>query len=72
MTREKALSISDLLWKILVPVLLSFASYLLQNAANQLGELKQEIRAMRVDYQSMSVEIAMLKTRLQYHEAVKQ
>lgn len=72
MTREKALSISDLLWKILVPVLLSFAAYLLQNASNQLAELKQEIRAMRVDYQSMSVEIAMLKTRLQYHEAVKQ
>ena len=76
MTREKMLSISDILWKVAVPVFLALCSWTLNQASSELSELKADIKAMRAEYQAkleaMAVEVAMLKTRVDYHESKKQ
>lgn len=76
MTKEKMTSFSDWLLKILMPVFIAICSLVLQNAANELKDLKTEIRTMRQEYQArleaLSIDIASLKTRLDYHERVKQ
>jgi hypothetical protein len=68
MTKEKIMTISDYLWKILMPVFLVILSVVLQNAASQLGDLNTEIKTLRVELQQISIDLASLKTRMDYHE----
>jgi adenylosuccinate lyase len=76
MTKERALSLSDLLWKIVVPIFLALASFSLNRAAGELSDLKADIKAMREEYQakleSLSIQLAVLQNRVDHIESVKQ
>jgi hypothetical protein len=76
MTREKVTAFSDWLLKLMMPLFIAICSIVLQAAASELRELKTEIRALRTEYQArleqLSIDIAALKTRLDYHERAQQ
>ncbi len=72
MTREKLMTVSDWLWKIMMPVFLTVASFALQSAASELRELKNEISAMHTQIQAISIEVVALRTRFDYHEKISQ
>ena len=62
------MTLSDYLWRILLPVFLAVLSFVLQNAASQLCDLRTEIKTLRVELQQISIDLASLKTRMDYHE----
>ena len=76
MTKEKVGAFSDWLLKLMMPLFIAICSIVLQAAASELRELKAEVRAMRTEYQArleqLSIDIAALKTRMDYHERVNQ
>jgi hypothetical protein len=76
MTKEKVGAFSDWLLKIMMPLFIAICSLVLQSAASELRELKAEVRAMRTEYQArleqLAIDIAALKTRMEYHERVNQ
>jgi len=76
MTKEKVGAFSDWLLKLMMPLFIAICSIVLQAAASELRELKTEIRSLRTEYQArleqLSIDIAALKTRMDYHERVNQ
>jgi uncharacterized protein YoxC len=72
MTKERFVSLSDMIWRILLPIFLAVISFVLQSAATELKELRGEIKTLRYEIQSITVELASLKTRLDYHERAAQ
>lgn len=72
MVKEKFVTVSDYLWRVLLPVFLAVVSLVLQSAASELRELREAINVLKYDIQTISVDIARLKTRLDYHEKVQQ
>jgi hypothetical protein len=75
MTKEKVSAFSDWLLKLMMPLFVAICSLVLQAAASELRELKNEIRSLRTEYQArlekIAIDIAALKTRMEYHERVQ-
>lgn len=44
----------------------------MQVAAEEFRELKNEIKSLRADIQAINVDVASLKTRMEYHEKVSE
>ncbi len=72
MTKEKIMTLSDMIWRILLPVFLAVLSFVLQSAASELKELRGEIKTLRYEIQNITVDIASMKTRIDYHERAAQ
>ena len=72
MTRQQAVTIGDLAWKILIPIISAISLFLLNSIANEMRDLRSEMRSIHNEIQSISVDQASLRTRLEYHEKATQ
>lgn len=68
MTKEKAIGMSDIFLKLIISALIALCTFALQSVAGGIGELKQEIKSLRIELQSMQTDVVQLRTRLDYHE----
>ncbi len=66
------MTLSDMIWRILLPVFLAIVSFVLQSAATELRELRFELKGLRSEIQTIAIDLASLKTRVDYHEKVAQ
>lgn len=68
MTKEKVSQLSDLFLKLLISALIALCTFALNAVVGGIGELKTEIQSMRREIQSLSIDLATVQTRLNYHE----
>jgi hypothetical protein len=68
MTKEKAIGMSDLFLKLIISALIALCTFALNSVVGGIGEVKQEIKTLRIELQSMQTDLATLKTRVDYHE----
>ena len=68
MTKEKALNLGDMLLKFLIGALIALATFALNNVSSGITDLKNEIKSMRIEMQQISIDVATVQTRLNYHE----
>jgi hypothetical protein len=62
MTAQKAMQMSEVLLKLLVPLFIAVCSFALQSVRSELRELRVEIRAMRAENQELLVRVALLES----------
>lgn len=72
MTAEKAVRMSDLFLKLIISALIALCTFALNSVVSGIGEVKQEIKSLRIDLQAMQTDLATLKTRVDYHERAVQ
>jgi hypothetical protein len=68
MTKASAVSLGDLAWKVLVPLISGISLFLLNSIAADIRDLRSEIKSIRSDIQEVSIDQAAMKTRLDYYE----
>ena len=68
MTKEKATQISDLFLKLLISALIALCTFALNAVVTGITELKTDIKAMRIEIQQLSIDVATVQTRINYHE----
>jgi len=71
MTKEKALNLGDMLLKFLIGALIALATFALNNVSSGITDLKNEIKSMRIEMQQLSIDVATVQTRLNYHEQME-
>lgn len=64
MTKQQALTIGDVLWKVLTPLLFALCSYLANNIASTQQKILEKLDTMSMSVQTLQVEHAVLKTRV--------
>lgn len=72
MTKEKAIGMSDLFLKLIISALIALCTFALNSVVGGISELKDEIKSLRVEMQSMQTDVVQLRTRLDYHEKAVQ
>lgn len=72
MTKEKAIGMSDLFLKLIISALIALCTFALNSVVGGIGEIKEEVKSLRIHLQEMETNIATLKTRLDYHERARQ
>ena len=72
MTKQDAVTIGDLAWKILIPIISAISLFLLNSIASEMRDLRNEIRSIRLEIQTISIDQAALRTKLEYHEKATQ
>lgn len=72
MTKEKAIGMSDLFLKLIISALIALCMFALNSVVGGISELKDEIKSLRVEMQSMQTDVVQLRTRLDYHEKAVQ
>lgn len=72
MTKQQAVTIGDLAWKILIPIISAISLFLLNSIADEMRDLRSEIRSIHREIQEISIDQASLKARVEFHEKVTQ
>lgn len=62
MTAQKAIQMSEVLLKLLVPLFIAVCSFALQSVRGELRELRTEIKAMRSENQNLLVRVVLLES----------
>jgi uncharacterized protein YceH (UPF0502 family) len=72
MTIDKAKAMSDWLLKLLMPLFVAIVSFALQSVQSELKELRAEIKQLHAVYQArietLSTEVAVIRTRLEHYK----
>jgi len=68
MTKEKAIGMSDLFLKLIISALIALCTFALNSVVGGIGEIKDEMKSLRIHIQEMQTSVATLKTRMDYHE----
>ena len=63
---------SDLFLKLIISALIALCTFALNSVVGGISELKDEIKSLRVEMQSMQTDVVQLRTRLDYHEKAVQ
>ena len=71
MTKEKASQLSDLFLKLLISALIALCTFALNAVVTGITELKTDIKAMRIEMQQMSIDVATVQTRMNYYEKME-
>jgi hypothetical protein len=67
MTKQEVLSLSDLLWKIIIPILFAICSYFAANISSTQQKIIEKLDTLAQTVHVLQIEQAVEKTRLDNH-----